>query len=94
LPDAQGVSCHHDGYDEDEPEDQLAENAGRRLAGVRPIEESLYAGALHPTVETYPLQDAADHGLEYLGHDVADDQYDDRADKLRQVRQERAQRVL
>src|SRR5829696_7355798 len=70
-------------YDEDEPEDQPAENAGRRLAGVRPIKESLYAGALHPTIEAYPLQDATDHGLEYLGHDVADDQDDVRANQLR-----------
>jgi hypothetical protein len=64
------------------------------LVGFCPIEELLYAALLHPAIEAYGLQHPPDDGLQYLGHEVADDQYYDRTDELGDVAQERAQRVL
>ena len=55
LLDAQGVGGHRDGYDEDEPENKLAQDGSRGLAGLGPLEELFDATALHPAVEAYGL---------------------------------------
>jgi len=64
------------------------------LVGLGPVEELLYSAPLHPSVEAYALQHSPDDGLQDLGHYVADDEDDDRAHQLGQIRQERAQCVL
>src|SRR5918995_5247931 len=55
LRDPQGICGHGDGDDEDEPEHERAQDANRGLVGLGPVEELLYAAALHPPVEAYPL---------------------------------------
>ena len=91
LRDAKSVRCHRECDNKDEPEYQAADYGCWGVVCLCPIEELLYAALLHPAVEAYALQYPADYGLQNLGHDVADDEYDDRAYELWQVRQERTQ---
>src|SRR3712207_6457746 len=58
VPYAQSVGGRGDGYDEDEPENELAQDGSRGLAGSGPLEGSFDAPALLPTVETYRLEDS------------------------------------
>src|SRR3712207_4449421 len=58
LPYAKSVGGRGDGDDEDEPENELAQDGSRGLAGSGPLEGSFDAPALHPIVETYRLEDS------------------------------------
>jgi hypothetical protein len=71
-----------------------AHYAGRGLPCFRSFEELLYATALHPMLEAYGPEEPGDHGLKQLGHYVADDQYEDGADQLRDVAKEGVQALL
>src|SRR5215216_3311401 len=83
LLDAQGIGGHCDGDDEHAPENELTKDRCRGLAGLSSVEKLLYATSFHPAVEAYGLKDPCDDCLKDLGHDVANDQYDDGADQLR-----------
>src|SRR5215212_7610591 len=63
LPYPQSVSGHHDGYDENEPENQRAQYGGRRLAGFRSLEELFYVAALHPVFKAYGPEEPSDYSL-------------------------------
>ena len=89
LLDAQGIGGHCDGDDEHKPENKLTKYCCRGLAGLCSVEELLYATSFHPAVETHGLEDPCDDGLEYLGHYVANYQYYDSADQLRDEGEER-----
>src|SRR5215212_981028 len=94
LPYPQSVSGHHDGYDENEPENQRAQYGGGRLAGFRSLEKLPYAAALHPVFKAYGPEEPTDYSLKELGHYVADDQYEDGADQLWYVAEKGAQALL
>ena len=88
------IGSHRDRDDEHEPEHQLTEDGRRSLTRLGAVEELLYATPLHPAVETHRFENSGDNGLEYLGHDVADDEDDDRTDELRYELEERTKTLL
>src|SRR5215212_1631466 len=53
LPYPKSVCCHHDGDDENEPENQLAQYGRGRLPRFRSLEELPYATSLHPALKAY-----------------------------------------
>src|SRR3712207_1746845 len=73
-----------DGDEEHEPENELTQDGERGLVGLGPIEELLYAPALHPALEAHALEDPGDDALENFGDDEADDEDEDGADESRQ----------
>src|SRR5918997_2051172 len=91
--DPQGVHGHRDGDEEDEPKDQLAKDREWGLLGLGPIEELLYASALHPALEAHALEDPCDNALKDLGDDEADNQDDDGADERRKRPQDGAEPI-
>src|SRR5829696_3212143 len=91
--DPQSVHGHRDGDEEDQPEDQLTQDGERGLLSLGPIEELLYAPALHPALEAHALEDPSDNALEDLGYDEADDEDDDGADERRKCPQDGAKPV-
>src|SRR5215210_2839952 len=81
--DPQGVHGHRDGDEEDQPEYELAQDRQGRLVGLGPVEELLYAPALHPALKAHALEHPGDDALQDLGDDEADDEDDDGADERR-----------
>src|SRR5829696_66505 len=91
--DPQSVHGHRYCDEEDKPENKLAQNGEGGLVGLGPVEELLYATALHPALEAHALEDPGDDALKDLGDDEADDQDDDGADERRKRPQDGAEPI-
>src|ERR687885_225705 len=52
------------------PLTKLAQDAVGGLLGLGPVEELLYATALHPPIEAYTFQEPSYEGLKGSGYDV------------------------